>query len=83
MQTVLLFSAFTFSPYPREHTGSGLTHTVLLFSVVLSTVHGSGAFGVFPEWTSAMGAPSARSKRFPVATSAREEKQTAFLLKEL
>lgn len=69
---------------PSRGTGSSLTHTVLLFSVVwLWTINGSVAFCIFPEWTSAIGAPSAKSKRFPVATSVRQEKQISFSQKEL
>lgn len=64
---------------PSRGTDSSLTHTVLLFSVVwLWTIKGSDAFCSFPEWTSAIGAPSARSKRFPVATSVRQDKQISF-----
>lgn len=61
---------------PSRRTGPRRTQTVLLFSVAwLRAVKGSGVFCVFPEWTSAEGAPSARSKRFPVATSARQERK--------
>lgn len=57
-----------------DQPDSCLTHTVLLFSVVwLCTINGSDSVCVFPEWTCAALAPSARSRRFPVATSARQK----------
>ena len=55
---------------PTDQPDSCLTHTVLLFSVVwLCTMKGWDAVCNFPEWTSATLAPSAKSRRFPVATS--------------